>query len=188
MANQPTMFLPILFGTNRKKTESIAAANYVERQLKGREGIETKLFLAQDFHFPADDYGPSVLPAFPEWNEAVLRADGLVLVAPEYNHSFPGILKSILDLMDKEYRHRAVGVVPISSGAFGGVRMVESLLPIFKTLGLTPIKPDLNIPKISETFDSSGELRSSAVQKHCDAFIDELIWMASALKRGREKR
>ena len=43
------------------------------------------------------------------------HADALVIVTPEYNHSFPGLLKHVLDSCLKEYIHKAVGVVGVFS-------------------------------------------------------------------------
>jgi NAD(P)H-dependent FMN reductase len=58
---------------------------------------------------------------------------------PEYNHSFPGLLKHVLDTNLKEYIHKAVGVCGVSAGPFGGARMIESLLPVLRELGLVTI-------------------------------------------------
>ena len=57
------------------------------------------------------------------------RADAIVIVVPEYNHSFPGLLKHVLDSCLKEYIHKAVGVVGVSAGPFGGARVIQHLLP-----------------------------------------------------------
>jgi NAD(P)H-dependent FMN reductase len=55
----------------------------------------------------------------PTFSEAMRRADGLVIVAPEYNHGYPGILKHVLDTNLKEYIHKPVGLCGVSAGAFG---------------------------------------------------------------------
>ena len=57
---------------------------------------------------------------FPEWRDAIVKADGLVIVTPEYNHGYPGVLKSVLDLLLKEYIHKAVAFVTVSAGPWGG--------------------------------------------------------------------
>lgn len=55
------------------------------------------------------------------------RADGLVIVSPEYNHGYPGEMKLMLDQLYKEYNRKPVGICGVSSGALGGARMVEQL-------------------------------------------------------------
>jgi NAD(P)H-dependent FMN reductase len=78
----------------------------------------------------------------PGFSEVVQKADGLIIVTPEYNHTYPGMLKHVLDLNYKEYLHKAVGVCSVSAGSFGGVRAVEALLPTLKAFGLGTIVTD----------------------------------------------
>jgi hypothetical protein len=67
------------------------------------------------------------------------RADALVVVSPEYNHGYSGLLKHVLDSCLKEYIHKAVGIVGVSAGPFGGARVIQNLLPVMRELGLVTI-------------------------------------------------
>jgi len=82
--------------------------------------VETKLFDVRDFDLPQDDYGTAIGKDFPEWRDAIVHADGLVV--PEYNHGYPGGLKSVLDLLLKEYIHKAVGLVAVFPPDLGAER------------------------------------------------------------------
>ena len=82
-----------------EQTEKIEQAKMVARWVFGKmqergEDIETKFFDVRDFDLPRDHYGTSIGEQFPEWRDAIIRADGLVIVTPEYNHGYPGNLKS----------------------------------------------------------------------------------------------
>jgi NAD(P)H-dependent FMN reductase len=123
---------------------------------------------------------------FPVWRDAIIKADGLVIVTPEYNHGYPGILKSVLDLLLKEYIHKAVAFAGVSAGPWGGTRVIESLLHVVRELGLTPTFTDLNFTKIQDKFDEEGNLLDASYNKRVDAFLTELVWMSKALKWGRE--
>ena len=93
-------------------------------------------------------------------------ADGLVIVAPEYNHSFPGLLKHTLDSCLSEYIHKAVGLVGVSAGPFAGIRVVQGLLPVMRELGLVTIFWDINIGQVgrySQRTAASWTRRSCAV-------------------------
>jgi NAD(P)H-dependent FMN reductase len=114
------------------------------------------------------------------------RADGLVIVAPEYNHGYPGLLKHVLNSCLKEYIHKAVGIVGVSSGPFGGVRGIQSLLPVMRELGLVTIFWDVNFTQVHKVFDEDGGLLDPAFPRRIQKFLDELVWMATILRYGRD--
>lgn len=180
------LFLPVILGTNRKDRKSEHVAHWLLARMKGRDDIETQLFDVRDFVLPQDDYGTALGGDFPEWRDAVSRADGLVIVVPEYNHGYPGSLKSVLDLLLKEYIHKAVAFVGVSAGPWGGTRVIESMVPMVRELGLAATFTDLNFPSVRSKFNEHGALLDDAYEKRADGFLDELIWMATTLRWGRE--
>ena len=184
--NNKKLFLPILLGTNRKGRQSEPVAKWLHGKMTERVDIETELFDVRDFDLPADDYGTEIAKNFPEWRDAIVRADGLVLVVPEYNHSFPGIMKSVMDLLLKEYIHKAVAFVGVSSSGFGGARGIESCLPMVRELGLAVTFTDLYFPQVQNVFDENGGLLDEAFNKRVVDFLDELVFMSGALRWGRE--
>lgn len=178
--------IPVLLGTNRKMRQSVHAAKWLISEMEKRGDIETTFFDCADFVLPQDDYGTVIKDRFPEWRDAVTSADGLVIVAPEYNHGYPGTLKSVLDLLLKEYVHKSVALVGVSSGPWGGTRVIEAIVPMVRELGLAVTFSDLNFPKIQKTFTPEGTLLDTAYEKRAQDFLDELVWMARTLKWGRE--
>jgi NAD(P)H-dependent FMN reductase len=154
--------------------------------MQKRPEIETWLFDAADFALPRDDYGQGLKDLFPEWRDAIIRADGLVIVSPEYNHGYPGTLKAVLDLLLREYVHKAVAFVGVSAGPWGGTRVIEAMVPIVRELGLAVTFSDLNFPFVQRTFDAQGNLLDQAFEKRAKEFLDELLWMSRTLKWGRE--
>ena len=179
------LFLPVLLGTNRKLRKSVFAARWLVGQMQKRPEIETRLFDVAEFALPQDDYGQEIKQQFPEWRDAIIRADGLVIVAPEYNHGYPGTLKSVLDLLLKEYIHKAVAFVGVSAQGWGGTRVIEAMVPMVRELGLAVTFTDLNFPNIEKTFDAQGKLVDPAFEKRAADFLDELVWMSRVLKWGR---
>jgi NAD(P)H-dependent FMN reductase len=132
-----------------------------------------------------DDAGEALKDS--EFSATVARADGLILVVPEYNHSFPGLLKHVLDTNLKEYVHKAVGVCGVSAGPFGGVRMIESLLPVLRELGLVTIFWDVYFNTAGKLLDSAtGKITDPAYSRRVEKFLNELVWMARALRHARE--
>ena len=178
--------IPVLLGTNRKMRQSVHAAKWLIGEMQKRAEIQTRLFDSADFALPQDDYGQGIKNQFPEWRDAIIKADGLVIVSPEYNHGYPGTLKAVLDLLLKEYIHKSVALVGVSAGPWGGTRVIEALVQMVRELGLTVTFTDLNFPFIQKTFDEEGKLLDPAFEKRAQGFLDELIWMTHALKWGRE--
>jgi NAD(P)H-dependent FMN reductase len=178
--------LPVLVGTNRKERKSIYVARWLVSEMEKRPEIGTKLFDVSDFALPQDDYGQAIKDSFPEWQDAVIQADGLVIVSPEYNHGYPGALKAVLDLLLKEYIHKAVAFVGVSAGPWGGARVIEALVPMVRELGLSVTFTDLNFPLVQDKFDSKGGLLDRAYEIRVKDFLDELIWMSRTLQWGRE--
>jgi len=179
------LFLPLLLGTNRKLRQSVFAARWLLGEMQKRPEIETRLFDVAEFALPHDDYGQEIKEQFPEWRDAIVRADGLVIVTPEYNHGYPGALKAVLDLLLREYVHKAVAFVGVSAGPWGGTRVIETLLPVARELGLAVTFTDLNFPKVQRVFDAEGKLLDPAFEKRAADFLDELVWMSRVLKWGR---
>ena len=179
------LLLPVLLGTNRKKRNSVFPARWLLGEMQKRSEIETRLFDTSDFALPHDDYGQGIKDLFPEWRDTIIQADGLVIVSPEYNHGYPGVLKAVLDLLLKEYIHKAVAFVGVSEGPWGGTRVIEAMVPMVRELGLAVTFSDLHFPFVQKTFDA-GKLLDQAFEKRARDFLDELVWMSRVLKWGRE--
>src|SRR5467141_3081373 len=180
------LLLPVLLGTNRKQRNSLHVANWLVGEMQKRADIETRLFDAAEFALPHDDYGQGLKDLFPEWRDTIIKADGLVIVSPEYNHGYPGVLKAVLDLLLKEYIHKAVAFVGVSAGPWGGTRVIEAMVPMVRELGLAVTFTDLHFPFVQKTFDAEGKLLDPAFEQRAKDFLDELVWMSRALKWGRE--
>jgi len=176
--------IPVILGTTRKGRMSAHAARFVFGQLRKRHGITSELIDIGELNLPIDDAGEAVKDQ--RFSAAMERADAIVIVSPEYNHSFPGLLKHVLDSCLKEYIHKAAGIVGVSAGVFGVARTIEHFQPVLRELGLVSIFWDVNFGTVEKVFDSSGQLLDQAYVRRTDKFLNELIWMAKVLRYGRE--
>ena len=179
------VFLPVILGTSRQGRASEHAARFVFEEVSKRTDMETELIDIRKLRLSIDDAGEAIKD--PKFSATVTRADGLILVVPEYNHSFPGLLKHVLDSNLKEYIHKAAGICGVSAGPFGGARMIQSLVPVLRELGLVTIFWDVYFGSAGKLFDpATGNITDPAYSGRVKKFVDELVWMARALRFARE--
>src|SRR6266496_503830 len=183
-AQMQPLFIPVILGTARKGRRSENAARFVFEETKKLAGVETEFVDICKIPMGLDDAGEQMKD--PAFSELVRRADGLILVVPEYNHGYPGLLKHALDMNLEEYIHKAVGICGVSAGPFGGARVIEALLPVMRELGLVTIFWDVNFGNVQKLFDDQGNLLDQSYVRRLDKFLNELIWMARVLRYGRE--
>ncbi len=96
-------------------------------------------------------------------------------------------MKHVLDSCLKEYVHKAVGIVGVSAGPFGGARVIQNMLPVMRELGLVTIFWDVNFSSVQKVFTTEGTLLDDSYIRRIDKFLQELIWMAKTLRQGRER-
>ncbi len=176
--------VPVILGTTRTGRLSEHAARFVHGELRKRDGVESQLIDIAGLQHRLDDNGDGT--ADPTFDASMTQADGIVIVAPEYNHAMPGLLKHVLDSCLKQYIHKAAGIVAVSDGPFGGTRVIESSLPVLRELGLVTIFWDVNVGGVGKVFDQSGKLIDQALVRRTNKFLGELLWMAKTLRHGRE--
>ena len=178
------LFIPLILGTAREGRQSENVARFVFEQTKKRADVETELIDVRELPMKLDDAGEQMKD--PKFSAAIERCDGLIIVTPEYNHGYPGLLKHALDMNLKEYIHKAVGICGVSAGPFGGARVIEGLLPVMRELGLVAIFEDVNFGNVAKIFDDQGNLLDQNYLRRLDKFLNELVWMARVLRHGRE--
>src|SRR5215467_11363135 len=178
------LYIPVILGPSRKGRMSAHVGRLLAAEVAKQTGIETELIDICTLPLPTDDAVEAIKDA--GFSSKMDRADGLVIVAPEYNHGYCGLLKHVLDSCLKEYIHKAVGIVGVSAGPFGGTRVIQSMLPVMRELGLVTIFWDGNFSSVQNAFDAEGNLVEHAYVRRIDKFLKELIWMARVLRHGRE--
>ena len=185
MSDTRPLFIPVILGTVRQGRMSEHVARFVHGELTKRKGVESELVDIRELNVSSADEGGGAKDE--RFTATVARADALVLVVPEYNHGYPGLLKHALDTNLKEYIHKAVGICGVSAGPFGGTRVIENLLPVLRELGLVTIFWDGNFSSVQKAFDAEGKLLDTAYVRRLDKFFKELVWMARVLRHGREQ-
>lgn len=185
---QNNVVIAVIAGTIRPKRRSHKVAEWVAQQGQGIDNVEIIYVDPVSFNFPSE--GDDEDAKDPRFSEIVARADGFLIVTPEYNHSFPGSLKRMLDSEFDNYLHKAVAICGVSNGDWGGTRAVESLIPVCKAFGLAITKFSVYFNHVGDLFGDDGQMKlehSEKYTKYISGVYGELIWLASALKQARSQ-
>lgn len=129
-------------------------------------------------------YAPGSLEA--RWRDTVAALDAVVLVTPEYNHSFPGQLKNALDTVYAAWNHKPLGIV--SYGGFAsGARAAEQLRLVGVELRMVPVRDEVNVRLVGYAADDRGLPADPVYAKKAKALLDDLVWWGKVLRDGRER-
>jgi NAD(P)H-dependent FMN reductase len=187
------MKIGVILGSVREERKSYAPAYYLTEFLNNHYDAEATLLDLKEWDLPRvttpefpGDYSPDYPdPKVKRWGEAVRAQDAFVLVTPEYNHSYPGVVKDALDVIYPEWNLKPFGLVGVSSGRFGGARALEHLRPVIAEIGGLAIHEVLNFGPIKDAFDESSQPLDSKTPDRTKHFLDRLTWWAKVLKDNR---
>jgi NAD(P)H-dependent FMN reductase len=175
--------IPVLLGSVRRNRQSPKVARWLHRQLEIDERITTRLIDLEELALPImeerlrmrDDPPPGAATL----SEVIAAGDGLVIVTPEYNHGYPGVLKNALDYLLPELKRKPVGIVTVSAGGFGGINCLAQLRLVLLAMGAVPIPASLPVSRVGQSFADEGPTDDKLTERAAK-FIDELVWWTSA--------
>lgn len=175
------LHIVVICGTARQNNMSIHAARLITQLGNEIDGVTTQLIDPATMKIPYED-GNDEHNKMSEWVEINKKADAYFIVAPEYNHGYPGTLKKLLDNDLGNYTHKPVALAGVSAGKWGGTRVIESLLPVLRTIGMVATFRDVQFPNVNDLFDENGDLQDDSYVGHIQKAYEELVWMGRKLK------
>jgi len=174
--------IPIILGTAREGNKSQRVARYLLKKIQEDSDIECVLVKAGEEKEYRTIAPWQLKDSQPYWHDTFARANAFIIVSPEYNHGYPGELKILLDSMYDEYAHKPFGICGVSSGSFGGVRVIEQLNQVVIALKGVPLPTNLFFSNVDDLFDEEDTVKDRAYEDRVDKFISELKWFSSTLK------
>ncbi len=183
-------YIPIILGSTRRGRQSGKVARFVLRRIQSA-GVESEILDLAAYKFPIMEerlrFRDDPPPRLREFADKMARADAIVIVTPEYNNGYPGVLKNALDYLLPEYRRKPFGIVTVSGGGFGGLNCLAQLRLVTLGMGAFPIPASLPISRVQETFEEDGSPRDVSYEKRAQAFITELLWFTEAVATQKAK-
>jgi NAD(P)H-dependent FMN reductase len=180
------LVVAVIEGTTRVQRQSIKASKYIAALAAQRPDVEVIFVDPLDFNLPGDGNDPEGKD--PRYSDITARADAFFIVVPEYNHSFPGSLKRLLDSELQNYNHKPVAFAGVSNGGWGGTRAVESLVPAVRETGMVVMSWDVYFPRVQDIFDDNGAMLPEYTERYdrnVTKLLDELCWFATMLRTAR---
>ncbi len=123
-----------------------------------------------------------------EFKAKIRVADALLIATPEYNYSFPGVLKNALDAAsrpraDNVFEGKPVAIMSASIGRLGGVRAQYHLRQSFVYLNMHPInQPEVFLPQAQQHIDENGHLTNEESRKLIKQLLEALAKWTMQLK------
>jgi NAD(P)H-dependent FMN reductase len=153
--------LLIISGSNRPSSNTLRVARIVESHYQ-RLGIPAELYSLEQL--PSEIFLPESYAnkpaAFVAVQQRILLSPGLHVVTPEYNGSFPGVLKYFIDQLQfpESFQDKPVAFVGIAAGSFGGLRAVEQLQLVFGYRNAHVYPDRVFVPNIAAQLSEDGKL------------------------------
>lgn len=170
--------ITIIAATNRPNSNTLKIAKYYQAQLKIK-GYEVGIFSLEDL--PADILNTDMFgkrsPAFQKIQNLISETDKFIFVMPEYNGSYPGVLKVMIDAADfpGSFYDKKAALVGLSSGKYGNIRGVDHFTGVCHYIHLNVLPLRIHIPNIKQELDENGSLFQEDTVKFTNEQIDKFI-------------
>lgn len=172
--------LSIVVGTNRDSSKSELVANYYQSILE-KKGVISQIIhlkdLPENFISTALYKNSGKDEQFNLLRDGILKSKKLIFIVPEYNGSFPGVLKAFIDGMPypKGFEDKKIALVGLSSGIQGGALALSHLNDIFSYLNAHVLGQKVKLIQIEKNLEE-GEITNNfyvqLIENQIDKFID----------------
>lgn len=179
----------VIFGSTRRGRQGEVVVNWLMERLALFTDASFELVDLRDLSLPFFDapISPSkgvLVPGTEVWSAQVQHADGFIFITPEYNHSYPAILKNAIDLLYHEWVHKPAAIVNYG-GLASGYRAAEQLRLVLVEMKMVPIREQVGIsliPGVTPGVGSeTGSLDIMLLERAYHAMMTELFWWVAAL-------
>src|SRR5580692_9163628 len=129
--------------------------------------------------YDGDIEAQGIPAAVAQLKEAVVAADGVLLVTPEYNNSIPGVFKNAIDWLSRPaadarrvFGGRRFALIGASPGPWGTTLSQSAWLPVLRTLGVQLWTGGrLMVARANNVFDESGVLKDATTEEALRQFL-----------------
>jgi len=180
--------IAIISSSVRTGRNSHRVALFFQHYLTAHNLATVEIIDLNEYRFPIFDerlrLQPDPSPALLDYAARVTRADGIIIVTPEYNGGYPASLKNAIDVLYKEWHRKPIAISTASDGSFGGTQVITSLQWSLWKIRAWTVPAMFPVPKVQEAFDINGiPSDKELAEKLAAGFTRELLWCIEAAKR-----
>jgi NAD(P)H-dependent FMN reductase len=183
----PPIKVLVILGSVRHGRMSERVAKFVMARLALVRDVQAELVDLLELNLPIMEERLGKIeptpPPVAELGAKIVATDAIIIVTPEYNRGYPGVLKNAIDYYFKEYRKKVVGLVTVSDGGRGGVNCWAALVPVFVRMGAIVSPPNVEVEHVDKIFAEDGTPSDPVYLKRTDFMISELVWLTSRVKQ-----
>ncbi len=188
--------LSIILGSTRPNRTSEKVLPWLQAELERHPDFTPEILDLRDYSLPFYDQptSPSSVKdgAYPnevarELAKKIKNSDAFLVIAPEYNHGYPAVLKNAFDTVYAEWNNKPIAFV--SYGSVGGARSVEQLRQVAIELQMAPIRNGVHIPAPWSLVDEQGNFKEGVLApytKPLENLLTQLVWWSGALHSARQ--
>src|ERR1700744_3220154 len=153
--------ITIISSTNRPGSTTFKVAEYYQQRLS-EKGVEAGLLSLIDL--PPDLMATALLKgrseAFEPIQQIITQTDKFIFIIPEYNGSYPGVLKVMIDAcaFPESFYEKKAALVGVSAGKYGNIRGIDHFTGICNYVHLHVMPLKIHIPSIHKELDENGNL------------------------------
>lgn len=181
----------VILGTNRPTRLGTKVAEWLMEATKKHPEMEYTFVDLADMHLPMLNEpelaasGKYAHDHTKRWSEIVEPADGFIIITPEYNHSYPAVLKNAIDYLFFEWNKKPVAFV--GYGGHYGLRAVEHLRHVAIQLQMAPVNEQVEVNHFAQ-IDESGVFHATEQnERQAKNLLKSLQWWSEALSAARKK-
>ncbi len=164
--------ITIISGTNRKDSRTLKVAK-VYYQLMQERAVDVQLLSLEKL--PVWERGRELRKLE---DKLLIPSEKFMIIMPEYNGSFPGILKLLLDNTDikKCWWHKKAALVGVADGRGGNLRGIEHMTNILHYLKMNVFYNKLPLSRINEELSENGtflqQITIRAITEQIEDFLN----------------
>ena len=161
----------IISGTNRPGSNTLKVAKEYQRLLSTK-GIESALLSLEGINLLKRD------AAFEQMeNDFLIPASKFLFIVPEYNGSFPGALKMLIDnsKIGAAWWHKKALLTGVATGRAGNLRGMEHLAGVLHYLKITILPNLLPISVVNKLLDANNQFTDEATLLAINNQLDHFI-------------